>query len=128
MTIDTKALRALLAGLTPGTWLYDDDEGKLAVDNPGEARQYYYPQFAPRGHPDTDLIVAAANALPALLDALDAAEAREAGLRADAKRILVAIGPHIALCWREHLEEMADDRVCFGLRDEALRGKENNDE
>ena len=38
-------------------------------------------------------------------------------LESHAKRMLVAIGPHIPSTWREHLEEMLPEKVSLGLRD-----------
>ena len=76
-------LAALLAQATPGPWSVDvdrPDEGELVITIPQIERTLHHPEWAQRSERRRDmanarLIVAAVNSLPALLAALDAAEA-----------------------------------------------------
>lgn len=76
---DHTELRRLLAAVTPRPWMVDveGDEVVVIVD---EGDEFSFTQIAADlhqgddGHTDARLIVAAVNALPDLLDALDAAE------------------------------------------------------
>lgn len=83
MTIDTEKLRALLAAATPGPWragtvetwnVYADPNGDVMAPGLGRVvaqMNRHYPHSN-----DAALIAAAVNALPELLDALEAAEAK----------------------------------------------------
>jgi len=85
-TLDTAALRELLAQATPGPWTLDTlqestvTRGSLyAVTSPGwrELATVYgneTPELEEQGAANGPLIVAAVNALPALLDRLETAE------------------------------------------------------
>jgi hypothetical protein len=81
--IDIAELRAKLAIATPGPWMYDDDGEVVGIeDDEGEIvfSQQVIGTHWPHGAPtrqlymesgDAELIVAAVNALPALLDELE---------------------------------------------------------
>ena len=82
--IDRDELRRLLAEATPGPWVAEvsgttgpvvmDAQSVSAFDHVAKCPHY-------RGSADSELIAAAANALPGLLDQLDAAEAALARVR-----------------------------------------------
>lgn len=82
MTTDTKALRALLARGTKGEWAewrhgQRESEIARACDDDGASSSIWTTGGALRGTSDDDraLIVAAVNALPALLDEVEAQRA-----------------------------------------------------
>jgi hypothetical protein len=74
-------LRALLAGATPGPWWANHEDWSVRYSAYGDVATNVYERA------DRELIVAAVNALPALLDALDAGERRVAELEAEIRAL-----------------------------------------
>lgn len=82
--IDTDALRKLLAEATQGTWTGDYDEDNILMVEKPDGKNHWYIGRITEETPEREdskmnanfeLIVAAVNALPTLLDRLDRLEA-----------------------------------------------------
>lgn len=127
-------LAALLAQATPGPWSVDvdrPDEGELVITIPQIERTLHHPEWAQRSERRRDmanarLIVAAVNALPALLAACDAAEAWQ-------RRIIDAIQPQRpedppATLGMDVHEAATVVAVLDGLRERARDRKRRADE
>lgn len=89
MTDQIAELRRLLAEATHGEWTYDDEDG--AIEQDGGSLGFIHDHGnvhtvlrhgEPRKNADGRLIVAAVNALPAILDQLDAERGKCERLRA----------------------------------------------
>ena len=115
---------ALLAAATPPPWDEFCESGDWWIGQRAPAGEFVegagvaYGTDAWSSQANVDLVVAAVNALPHLLDALAAAEARVAALEADAGALLAALddaGDPIALVY-------AVGRLRHALRKEKTNG------
>lgn len=127
--IDVSALRALLAAATPGPWTEDD--GSLYGPNDGAvahiARHASMHTVMATGedwsHADAALIAAAVNALPALLDELEALRAERDELQSHcdvletvAENRYATLSEMAAKRDREDQEMIAIPTLCWFLR------------
>ena len=123
--IDRDALRKLAEAATPGPWEIDPDGRTInATESDGESYAVgeAYDLDVPTG--DAAFIATARTALPALLDALDAAEAEVARLRErfqEAKLGMHASAPHGLTCADCGIGAYPCD-ACFAALDRARKG------
>lgn len=80
MEIDRSELRRLCEAATPGPWAYED--GSI-VNREHEGDDWDIAEVYPQNRANAHLIAAARTALPALLDALESAEAMVSALNGD---------------------------------------------
>jgi hypothetical protein len=123
VTVDRAELRKLLAEATPGRWRPTKYTGGAQVDGPS----YCVADCIESEHHDADaaLIAAAVNALPDLLDELDALRVRVAELESDVQRRIDESNAHGVVCVALDTEktarverlEVALHRICVCWQD-----------